>query len=292
MRWLLGNEAALLVTILIGNNLALELATVGEALIADIAGLTELGALALAVALTLTPLVFLFGEALPRTSSPATAALPGSRRRSSPSPGSCSGPSSGCLAAPLPRAALGLVLRWSRPARPARGRARVPRRGAPARRAPGRRAAREQRPPSSRRRRGGGHGALGRCRGAPAGAVGGRAPGGPRGGAPLAPARAPRGGGRRLLRRTSSATSISSRCSMTSPGTSGAAADRWRGSARCPGSSEASPWSEPWEFHASGRRIAWWWRPGRGRAAGAPGRLLGLVSVSDLLERISGEVVA
>ena len=46
MRWL-GNEAALLVTILIGNNLALELAThVGEALIADIAGLTEPGALA------------------------------------------------------------------------------------------------------------------------------------------------------------------------------------------------------------------------------------------------------
>ena len=67
MRWLLGNEAALLVTILIGNNLALELAThVGEALIADIAGLTEPGALALAVTLTLTPLVFLFGEALPK----------------------------------------------------------------------------------------------------------------------------------------------------------------------------------------------------------------------------------
>ncbi len=67
LRWLLGNEAALLVTILIGNNLALELAThVGEALIADIAGLTDPGALALVVTLTLTPLVFLFGEALPK----------------------------------------------------------------------------------------------------------------------------------------------------------------------------------------------------------------------------------
>ena len=47
------------------------------------------------------------------------------------------------------------------------------------------------------------------------------------------------------------------------------------------------------EFHASGRRIALVVEAEReGEAAGAPGRLLGLVSVNDLLERISGEVVA
>lgn len=67
MRWLLQSESALLVTILIGNNLALELSThVGEALLEETFGLTDPGALALAVTLALTPLVFLFGEALPK----------------------------------------------------------------------------------------------------------------------------------------------------------------------------------------------------------------------------------
>lgn len=67
MRWLLRDEAALLVTILIGNNLALELAThVAEALFEGALGLHDPGALALAVTLALTPLVFLFGEALPK----------------------------------------------------------------------------------------------------------------------------------------------------------------------------------------------------------------------------------
>lgn len=67
MRWLLRDEAALLVTILIGNNLALELAThVGEDVFGSAFGLTDPGARAIAVTLVLTPLVFLFGEALPK----------------------------------------------------------------------------------------------------------------------------------------------------------------------------------------------------------------------------------
>lgn len=67
MRWLLRDEAALLITILIGNNLALELAThVGESFLADAFGLTDAGTTALVVTLVLTPTVFLFGEALPK----------------------------------------------------------------------------------------------------------------------------------------------------------------------------------------------------------------------------------
>ena len=46
------------------------------------------------------------------------------------------------------------------------------------------------------------------------------------------------------------------------------------------------------EFHASGRRIALVVEAdAAGEAEGAPERLLGLVSVNDLLDRISGEVV-
>lgn len=68
MQWLLANESALLVTILVGNNLALELAThVGESLAAAWLGVRGAGpAAAIAVTLVLTPLVFLFGEALPK----------------------------------------------------------------------------------------------------------------------------------------------------------------------------------------------------------------------------------
>ncbi|MEO1699824.1 MAG: CNNM domain-containing protein [Planctomycetota bacterium] len=67
VRWLLRDEAALLVTILVGNNLALELAThLGEDMVARTFGVHDPGALALLVTATLTPLVFLFGEALPK----------------------------------------------------------------------------------------------------------------------------------------------------------------------------------------------------------------------------------
>lgn len=67
MRWLLRDESALLVTILIGNNLALEIAThVGESIFGQALGIHDEGTLALAVTLALTPLVFLFGEALPK----------------------------------------------------------------------------------------------------------------------------------------------------------------------------------------------------------------------------------
>ena len=67
MRWLLRDEAALLITILIGNNLALELAThTSEVLLEDAFDLHGSGLLALVVTLVLTPVVFLFGEALPK----------------------------------------------------------------------------------------------------------------------------------------------------------------------------------------------------------------------------------
>ena len=62
---LLRNEPALLITLLIGNNLALQLAT----LLADrLVGRAALppGREAVIVSLLLTPLVFLFGEALPK----------------------------------------------------------------------------------------------------------------------------------------------------------------------------------------------------------------------------------
>ncbi len=68
MRWLLSNESALLVTILVGNNLALELAThVAESLTVSWFGLEGAGPkAAIIVTAVLTPLVFLFGEALPK----------------------------------------------------------------------------------------------------------------------------------------------------------------------------------------------------------------------------------
>ena len=67
MRWLLRNESALLITILIGNNLALELAThVAESMAMELLGSDDPATLALVVTAALTPLVFLFGEALPK----------------------------------------------------------------------------------------------------------------------------------------------------------------------------------------------------------------------------------
>lgn len=64
-RWLLRNEGALLVTILIGNNLAIELAThfTQELLPAAHHG-TSVGALY--VTIFLSPVLFLFGEVLPK----------------------------------------------------------------------------------------------------------------------------------------------------------------------------------------------------------------------------------
>jgi len=67
MRWLLRNESALLITILIGNNLALELAThVAESMTRELIGSDDPATVALVVTAALTPLVFLFGEALPK----------------------------------------------------------------------------------------------------------------------------------------------------------------------------------------------------------------------------------
>ena len=62
---LLRDESALLITLLIGNNLVLQLATRLRERIADSSSLGE-GARVLAVGAILTPLVFLFGEALPK----------------------------------------------------------------------------------------------------------------------------------------------------------------------------------------------------------------------------------
>jgi CBS domain containing-hemolysin-like protein len=66
IRTLLANEGALLVTLLVGNNLALELAT--HLVETPIDELFELPAASreLAVTLVLTPVVFLFGELLPK----------------------------------------------------------------------------------------------------------------------------------------------------------------------------------------------------------------------------------
>lgn len=65
VRRLLRDEPALLITLLIGNNLVLQFATsLGEAL-TEAAPLTPTGR-ALVVSAVLTPLVFLFGEALPK----------------------------------------------------------------------------------------------------------------------------------------------------------------------------------------------------------------------------------
>ena len=65
VRWLLRDDSALLITLLIGNNLVLQLATrAGDDLLAGSGLSAEVSALV--VALVLTPLVFLFGEALPK----------------------------------------------------------------------------------------------------------------------------------------------------------------------------------------------------------------------------------
>ncbi|MEM9383022.1 MAG: CNNM domain-containing protein [Planctomycetota bacterium] len=67
MRWLMRSEAALLVTILIGNNLALELAThVAESMTIRVSGIHDDASVAVIVTIALTPVVFLFGEALPK----------------------------------------------------------------------------------------------------------------------------------------------------------------------------------------------------------------------------------
>ena len=57
MRWLLRNESALLITILIGNNLALELAThVAESMAVELLGSDDPATMALVVTAALTPL--------------------------------------------------------------------------------------------------------------------------------------------------------------------------------------------------------------------------------------------
>lgn len=65
VRWLLRDRAALLVTILIGNNLAIELATL---VASDLVRSESMQAStnALLVTLALTPILFLLGEALPK----------------------------------------------------------------------------------------------------------------------------------------------------------------------------------------------------------------------------------
>ncbi len=64
VRWLVRDESALLITLVIGNNLAMELATkVGDSLVGSRFG-PRTGAVV--VTLMLTPLLFLFGEALPK----------------------------------------------------------------------------------------------------------------------------------------------------------------------------------------------------------------------------------
>lgn len=65
--WLAANDSALLVTILIGNNLVLELSTkLGGALLQRTLVHADPHTQAVTVALVLTPLLFLFGEALPK----------------------------------------------------------------------------------------------------------------------------------------------------------------------------------------------------------------------------------
>ncbi len=65
VRWLLKDESALLVTLLVGNNLALELLSgVGDSLLDGFALPAALRATA--VTLLMTPIVFLLGEALPK----------------------------------------------------------------------------------------------------------------------------------------------------------------------------------------------------------------------------------
>jgi len=67
VRWLASNDSALLVTILIGNNLVLEFSTsLGEGLFQRLSPDASAELQAAVVAVVLTPLVFLFGEALPK----------------------------------------------------------------------------------------------------------------------------------------------------------------------------------------------------------------------------------
>jgi putative hemolysin len=67
VKWLAANDSALLVTILIGNNLVLELSSkLGGSLLGRTFAFSEPSTHALATAVVLTPLVFLFGEALPK----------------------------------------------------------------------------------------------------------------------------------------------------------------------------------------------------------------------------------
>jgi putative hemolysin len=67
VKWLAANDSALLVTILIGNNLVLELSSkLGGSLLGRTFAFSEPSTQALATAVVLTPLVFLFGEALPK----------------------------------------------------------------------------------------------------------------------------------------------------------------------------------------------------------------------------------
>jgi len=65
VRWLLRNDAALLITLLIGNNLALELVTHQAEHLAATVGVPAAGR-ELVLLLLLTPGVFLFGEVLPK----------------------------------------------------------------------------------------------------------------------------------------------------------------------------------------------------------------------------------
>ena len=68
LRWLVAGDALLLITLLIGNNLALELLSHLVRHHFQERGWFDTATLELAVAMALTPLVFLFGELLPKDS--------------------------------------------------------------------------------------------------------------------------------------------------------------------------------------------------------------------------------
>lgn len=63
--WLLERDASLLITILIGNNLAIELATHVSGELFEHWGVSEV-AVGVVVTVVLTPILFIFGEALPK----------------------------------------------------------------------------------------------------------------------------------------------------------------------------------------------------------------------------------
>jgi CBS domain containing-hemolysin-like protein len=63
--WLHARDASLLITILIGNNLAIEIATHVSGDLAEHWGVSEV-ALGVVVTVVLTPVLFIFGEALPK----------------------------------------------------------------------------------------------------------------------------------------------------------------------------------------------------------------------------------